>query len=85
MEILVKVSLKDYECLVSQLGSPAHKAIAMAAPTGGSIGGVEFEGYTIPCDEEQARILLETARQHCPHAVFEIQKAITYAKQQAAS
>lgn len=87
MEIFIKVSLKDYESLARELpsDSPAHKAIARATPLGGSVGGVEFEGYTIPCDEEQAHILLETAKRCCPHAVFEIQKAIAYAKQQASN
>jgi hypothetical protein len=45
-----------------------------------AVEGVLFEGYNIPCDEDQARILLETAKQHCPEIVRDIQEALRLAR-----
>jgi len=45
-----------------------------------SLDGVLFEGYNIPCDESDARMLLEIARQYCPEIVSEIQKAMRFAE-----
>jgi hypothetical protein len=42
--------------------------------------GVLFEGYNIPCDEDQARIFLETAKRYCPEIVRDIEEAVRLAR-----
>ena len=82
MEIFIKVAPRDYESLRRQIpgNSPAREAIDKATPIDYFVGGVQFEGYNIPCDENQARTILEIARQHCPAIVREIQAAIRLAQ-----
>jgi hypothetical protein len=41
---------------------------------------VLFEGYNIPCDENQARIILETAKQSCPEIVRDIEEVLRLAR-----
>jgi hypothetical protein len=60
--------------------SRAQNAISKATPIDHSLDGVQFAGYTIPCNEEQARILLETATQCCPEIVSNIEEAIRVAR-----
>jgi hypothetical protein len=81
MDILIKVARRDYERLRTHVppDSPAHNAIYKATPIDHSIEGVQFEGYTIPCDENQARIFLEIAKQCCPEIIRDIEKAISLA------
>jgi hypothetical protein len=82
MDIFIKVAPRYYERLRSQIptGSPAREAIDKATRIDHAVEGVLFEGYTIPCDEDQARILLETAKQHCPEIVRDIQEALRVAR-----
>ena len=82
MDIFIKVAPRDYERLRSRVpqNSPAHVAIERATRIDHAIEGVLFEGYTIPCDEDQARIILETAKQHCPEIVRDIEGAIRLAR-----
>jgi hypothetical protein len=81
MDILIKVARRDYERLRAEVppDSPAHDAIYRATPIDHSIEGVQFEGYNIPCDENQARIFLDIAKNCCPEIIRDIEKAITLA------
>jgi hypothetical protein len=82
MELFIKFASRHYERLLAAIpaGSPAHQAIGKATPIEHSVGGVEFEGYTIPCDENQARIILGVARQCCPEIVRDIEEALAQGK-----
>jgi len=82
MKIFIKLASRDYEKLRSRIpsGAPVHEAIDRATRIDYSLDGVLFEGYNIPCDESDARMLLEIARQYCPEIVSEIQKAMRFAE-----
>jgi len=82
MDIFIKVAPRYYERLRSQIpaGSPAREAIDRATRIDHAVEGVLFEGYNIPCDEDQARIIFETAKQHCPEIVSDIEKALKLAR-----
>jgi hypothetical protein len=82
MEIFIKVAPRDYNRLRSQIpaASIAQEAIKKATPIDHALDGVQFAGYTIACSEEQARIILELARQCCPQAVRDIEAAIGLAR-----
>jgi hypothetical protein len=82
MDIFIKVARRYYGRLRSQIPteSPAREAIDKATPIDHAVEGVLFEGYNIPCDEDQARILLETARQSCPEIVRDIEEALRLAR-----
>jgi hypothetical protein len=82
MEIFIKLASRDYENLRTRIpnGSPAHEAIERVTRIDYSVDGVLFEGYSIPCDEHHARMLLEIARERCPEIVSEIQKAMRLAE-----
>ena len=78
MNTFIKVAPRYYEQLRNQIPaeSPAREAIDKATRIEHAVEGVLFEGYNIPCDEDQARILLETAKQYCPEIVRDIQEAL---------
>jgi len=78
MEIFIKLAARHYELLRERVpgASPAHQALAKATPIEHSVDGVEFEGYTVPCDGEQARALLAAVRKCCPEITAAIEKAI---------
>jgi hypothetical protein len=82
MDVFIKVAPRQYDKLRRQISteSRAHAAIDRATRIDHSIEGVEFEGYNIPCDEEQARIILEVAKQYCPEIIADIEEAITLAR-----
>lgn len=82
MDIFIKVAPRYYEQLRSQIPteSSAREAIDKATRIDHAVEGVLFEGYNIPCDQDQARILLETAKQHCPEIVRDIQEALRLAQ-----
>jgi hypothetical protein len=82
MEIYIKVAPRHYDLLRDELpdDSPAHQAIETATPIEHSVGGVEFEGYNIPCDEDQAQIILDTAKRCCPEIIHDIEQAIKLAR-----
>jgi hypothetical protein len=82
MDIFLKVAPRDYHRLRKQIpgDSPAHEAIGKATRIDYSFEGVVFEGYNIPCDENQARIILEAAKQCCPEAAPSIEKAMSLAR-----
>jgi hypothetical protein len=82
MDIYIKVAPQQYERLRSAtpLESPAHEAINKATRIEHSLEGVLFEGYDIPCDENQARTFLKIANQCCPDLVPRIEQAIRIAQ-----
>jgi len=82
MDIFIKVARRYYGRLRSQIPteSPAREAIDKATRIDHAVEGVLFEGYNIPCDKDQARILLETARQYCPEIVRDIEEALRLAR-----
>ncbi len=82
MEIFIKLAPRAYKQLRSHISteSVAHEAIEKASRIDHSLEGVVFAGYSIPCNEEQARIILEIAEQYCPEIVSDIEKAITLAR-----
>ena len=57
MNKFIKVAPRYYERLRSQIPveSPAREAIDKATRIDHAVEGVLFEGYNIPCDEDQAR------------------------------
>jgi hypothetical protein len=78
MNKFIKVAPRYYERLRSQIPieSPAREAIDKATRIDHAVEGVLFEGYNIPCDEDQARILLEIAKQYCPEIVRDVEEAL---------
>jgi hypothetical protein len=82
MEIFIKIAPRAYQLLRSRISteSTAHEAIKKASRIDHSIEGVLFAGYSIPCNEEQARIILELAKQCCPDIAPDIEKAMTLAR-----
>jgi hypothetical protein len=82
MDIFIKVAPRYYERLRSQISalSSAREAIDKATRIDHAVEGVLFEGYNIPCNEDQARIIFETAKQHCPEIVPNIEEALRLAR-----
>jgi hypothetical protein len=82
MEIFIKLAPRGYNRLRERIpsASAAQDALNRATPIGHSVDGVQFAGYTIPCSEEQARALLEVARQSCPEIIPDIEEAIRRAQ-----
>jgi hypothetical protein len=82
LEIFIKIAPRAYDRLRSHISaeSAAHEAIEKASRIDHSVEGVLFAGYTIACNEEQARIILEVAKRHCPEIIPDIEKAITLAR-----
>jgi hypothetical protein len=78
MEIFIKVAPQDYERLRRQIPveSSTREAFNKASRIEHALEGVQFEGYSIPCDEDQARVILEIAKQCCPDIVRDIENAI---------
>ena len=46
--------------------SPAREAINKASRIEHALEGIQFEGYTITCNENEAEIILGIAKQCCP-------------------
>ena len=82
MEIHIKMSPAQYKQLRNSypIDSPIRDLIDNARRLDHAIEGVLFAGYTIVCNEEQARIFLETARQYCPDVIPQIEQAIKLAQ-----
>jgi hypothetical protein len=82
MEIYLKVAPRDYERLRGVIPgeSPARGAIENATRVDHAVEGVLFEGYTIPCNEEQAKIIRTIAERYCPELVQTIDQAIRLAR-----
>lgn len=84
MEIIIKLAPRSYKELRSHIPtrSPAHETIENATRIDHSVEGVLFAGYTLVCDDQQARIIRETAQRYCADAVPDIDKAIAAARRQ---
>jgi hypothetical protein len=82
VEILIKIAPQAYDRLRSHISieSAAHEAIETASRIDHAIEGVLFAGYTIACNEEQARIILEIAKQCCPEIIPTIEEAVRLAR-----
>jgi hypothetical protein len=82
VEILIKIAPQAYDRLRSHISteSAAHEAIKTASRIDHAIEGVLFAGYTIACNEEQARIILEIAKQCCPEIIPTIEEAVRLAR-----
>jgi hypothetical protein len=78
MTVVIKITPENYQTLRKHIvpDSPAYDAVETAARIEYAVEGVLFAGYNIVCSEAQARSILDTARRHCPAAVFEIEKAL---------
>ena len=82
MKIFIKVAPRDYSRLRGYIPneSAAYEAIEKATRLDYSLDGVLFAGYSIPCDGEQARIILEIAKRCCPEIISEIEQAMSRAE-----
>jgi hypothetical protein len=82
MEIHIKMTPAQYQRLRNAypIDSPVRDIIDNARRVDHAIEGVLFAGYTIVCDEEQAGIFLDTARQCCPEVLPSIEQAIKLAR-----
>jgi hypothetical protein len=78
----IKLAPKHYEQLRSRIpaNSPAHQFLSKATRIDYSIEGVLFEGYNVPCDEKQTRVLLEATKQCCPEIFAHVEHAIRLAR-----
>jgi len=83
MQIFIKIATRDYTLLRSHipLHSAAREAIEKATRIEHSLDGLLFAGYSIPCNAEQARTILETARRCCPEMISKIEQAISRSQQ----
>ena len=82
MEIFIKLAPKHYEQLRSRIPatSPARQFLSKATRIDYSIEGVLFEGYSVPCDEQQTSVLLEVTKQCCPEIFPYVEQAIGIAR-----
>ena len=82
MEVHIKLAPAQYERLRNSypVDSPVRDLIDNARRLDHAIEGVLFAGYTIVCNEEQAWIFVETARQCCPDVIPQIEQAIKLAQ-----
>jgi hypothetical protein len=82
MEVHIKMAPAQYERLRHSypIDSPVRDLIDNARRVDHAIEGVLFAGYTIVCDENQARIFLETARRYCPEVIPQVEQAIKLAR-----
>jgi hypothetical protein len=82
MEISIKLNSRDYQELRRHMppGSSGREVIDKATPIAHALEGVEFEGYAITCNEEQAKFILGIAKQCCPEMVSEIENGVALAR-----
>ncbi|MEX0803889.1 MAG: hypothetical protein WD688_11315 [Candidatus Binatia bacterium] len=82
MEVFIKIAPQEFSRLRDRISSesPAHEALDKATPINHAIEGVLFEGYNIACDENQARMILEVAKECCPEIIRNIEEAIKLAR-----
>lgn len=81
MEIHIKMAPAQYERLRRGFptDSPIRGVIDNATRIDHAVEGVLFAGYRMVCNENEARILLETARRCCPEAIPDVEQAIRLA------
>lgn len=82
MGIYIKLAPRDYDRLRSLISteSAARQAIDQATRVDHALEGVLFEGYTVPCSEEQGRAIRAVARDSCPELLPTIDQAIHLAR-----
>jgi len=82
MDIFIKIAPRPYDRLRRHIPaeSAGREAVERASRIDQSVDGVLFAGYSISCNEEQARIILETAKEHCPEIIPDIEQAIKIAR-----
>ena len=82
MEIFLKVPPRAFDRLRSHIAadSPAHEAIEKASRIDYAVEGVVFAGYSIPCSEQQLRIIFEVAKECCPEIIPDVKKVLTHAR-----
>lgn len=82
MNVVIKITPESYRRLRDHVpnDSAAHEAVETAARIEHAVEGVLFAGYSITCDEAQARLLLDIAKRCCPEVVVEVEKALNAAR-----
>jgi hypothetical protein len=82
MEISIKLNSRDYQELRRLVppGSAGREAIDKATPIAHALEGVEFGGYAITCNEDQAKSIIAIAKQCCPEMVSEIENSVALAR-----
>lgn len=80
MDIMIHLVPESWDCLFKHIpnGSGAYAALKNATDLHGSINTPPLE-FVIYCDENDATLLLNTAKSHCPTAVHAIEEAIRLA------
>jgi hypothetical protein len=78
LEVVIKLSPKVFEKLRAAIpaGSKVAEALDSATPIDYAVDGVTFSGYEIRCSYEEAQLLHGVAREYCPEASFDLEKAI---------
>jgi hypothetical protein len=78
MDIVLKLAPRDYQQLRrhARTEARAREAFEKATRIEHALDGVEFEGYSISCDEDQARMILQIAKRWRPEIVRDIENAI---------
>lgn len=82
MNVVIKITPESYRRLRDHVPSESavHEAVETAARIDYAVEGVLFAGYSITCDEAQARLLLDIGKRCCPEVVVEIEKALSVAR-----
>jgi hypothetical protein len=82
MNIFIKLPSRGYQFLRAEIpiDSPVREALEKATPIESVLDGVQFEGYNIPCNQEQAEIILEILKQNSPELVRDVEDAIMLAR-----
>ena len=80
MKIMIQLTPEDWDCLLEHVpnGSGTYAALKNATDLHGYINMPPLE-FVVYCDENEAKLLLDTAKNHCPTAVRAIEEAIKVA------
>jgi len=86
MDVIVKLGHETFEKLRAALpaGSPPVQALDLATPIDYAVDGVIFSGYEIVCSYEHIQLLYRIAKQSCPEASLDLEKALKAAAQSRA-
>lgn len=81
MEVHIKMAPAQFERLRRGFpaDSPVRGVIDNATRIDHAVEGVLFAGYTIVCNEDEARVLLETAKRCCSETIPDLEQAIKLA------
>jgi len=74
--MLVRFTVEEYDCLLNRVdpGSPAFQCLEGAVKLDDQLQ--TLDKYVVDCKFEMAKVLLVTARTHCPSAVEKLEAAI---------